>query len=66
MIIDHCFQKTKLNELNNWKTNHVYEEIPYNNQILIHVKWMCIMKETNYQNLDFPLKVLRNQQKMKY
>ena len=39
MIIDNCFQKTKLNELNNWKTNHVYEEIPYNNQILIHVKW---------------------------
>ena len=66
MIIDHCFQKTKLNELNNWKTNHVYEEIPYDNQILIHVKWMCTMKETNYQNLDFPLKVLRNQQKMKY
>ena len=34
---DGCFEKVKLNELNNWKTN-VYEEIPYNNQKLIHIK----------------------------
>ena len=27
MIIDgNCFEKTKLNELNNWKTNNVYEK----------------------------------------
>ena len=28
MIIDNCFEKAKLNELNNRKTNNVYEEIP--------------------------------------
>ena len=37
LIDDDCFEKVKLNKLNNWKTN-VYEEIPYNNQKLIHVK----------------------------
>ena len=42
------FETAKLNELNDWKTN-VYEEIPYNNQKLIHVKWVCTMKETNNQ-----------------
>ena len=46
---DDYFEKAKLNELNDWKTN-VYEEIPYNNQKLIHVKWVCtMMKETNNQ-----------------
>ena len=31
-IVDNsCFQKAKLNELNNWKTNNVYEEMLYNN-----------------------------------
>ena len=47
MIIDNnCFEKAKLTELNNWKTN-VYEEIPYNNQKLMHLKWVCTMKKTN-------------------
>ena len=47
IIDDNYFEKAKLNELINWKTNHVYEEILYNNQKLIHVKWVCTMKETN-------------------
>ena len=30
MLIDeHCFQKAKLYELNSWKTNNIYEGIPY-------------------------------------
>ena len=46
---DNYFEKAKLNELNNWKTNNVYEELPYNNQKLIHAKWVCTMKETKDQ-----------------
>ena len=48
MIMMTIFETAKLNELNDWKRN-VYEEIPYNNQKLIHVKWVCTMKETNNQ-----------------
>ena len=52
MLIDeNCFQKAKLYELNSWKTNNVYEEIPYSNQSLMHVKWVCTMKESNSQQL---------------
>ena len=51
IIDDNCFEKAKLNELNNWKTKNVYEEIPYNNQKLIHVKWVYTMKETNNQQI---------------
>ena len=47
IIDDNCFEKAKLNELNNWKTNNVYEEIPYNNEKLIQAKWLYTMKETN-------------------
>ena len=28
IIDDNCFEKAKLNDLNNWKTNNVYEETP--------------------------------------
>ena len=28
IIDDNCFEKAKLNDLNNWKTNNVYEEAP--------------------------------------
>ena len=38
MIIDNCFEKAKLNESKNGKTNDVYEKIPYNNQKSIQVK----------------------------
>ena len=46
-----CFQKAKLNELNNWKINNVYEEMPYNNQKLIHVEWVCTMKDVDNQQI---------------
>ena len=49
IVDDNPFEKAKLNELNNWKRNNVYEEIPYNNPKLIHVKWVCTLKETNDQ-----------------
>ena len=48
---ENCFQKAKLYELNSWKTNNVYEEIPYSNQSLMHVKWVCTMKESNSQQI---------------
>ena len=38
IIDDNCFEKAKLNEFKNWKTNNVYEEIPYRNEKLIHAK----------------------------
>ena len=68
IIDDYCFKKAKLNELNKWKTNNVYEEIPYNHQNPIYVKCVCTIKETTNkcQKLDLLLKVSRNQQKMKY
>ena len=51
-IIDNNYlERAKLTELNNWETNNVYEEIPYNNQKLMHVKWLCTMKETNDQQI---------------
>ena len=40
-----------MNELNSWKTNNVYEQIPYNHEILVHVKLVCTMKETNDQQM---------------
>ena len=49
ILDDNSFEKAKLNKLNNWQRNNVYEEIPYNNPKLIHVKWVCTMKETNDQ-----------------
>ena len=51
IIDDNSFEKAKLNELTNWKTNNVYEEIPYNNQKLKYLKWVRIMKETNDQQI---------------
>ena len=70
MIIDvNCFEKAKLNELKKWKTNNVYEEIPYNNQKLIHVKWVCTMKETNDQQIPkarLVVKGFKEPTKMKY
>ena len=69
LIIDTWFEKAKLTKLNNWKTNNIYEEMPYNNQKLMNVKWVCTVRETNnqqYQKTHLSLKDLGNQQKMKY
>ena len=41
MIDESCFDNAKLEELNNWKSNEVYEEIPKTNQKLLHCRWVC-------------------------
>ena len=61
---DNCFEKARLNELNNWKVN-VYEEILHNEQKLVHEKWKKLTTN-EYKKLDLLLKILKNQQKMKY
>ena len=40
MINESCFE-----ELSNWKSNKVYEEIPKTNQKLLHCRWLCTMKQ---------------------
>ena len=45
MINESCFDNAKLEELNNWKSNKVYEEIPKTNQKLLHCRWVCTMKQ---------------------
>ena len=38
------FSEAKMVELQSWKTNKVYEEVPYENQKCISVRWVCGMK----------------------
>ena len=38
------FSEAKMVELQSWKTNEVYEEVPYENQKCISVRWVCGMK----------------------
>ena len=38
------FSEVKMVELQRWKTNKVYEEVPYENQKCISVRWVCGMK----------------------
>ena len=45
MINKSCFDNAKLEKLNNWKSNKVYEEIPKTNQTLLHFRWVCTMKQ---------------------
>ena len=47
MIDESCFDNAKLEELHNWKSNNVYEEIPKTNQKLLHCRWVCTMKQTD-------------------
>ena len=44
---DISFDEAKLAELQSWKQNEVYQEVPFSNQKYITVKWVCTMKETN-------------------
>ena len=44
---DISFDHAKLAELQSWKQNEVYQEVPFSNQKYITVKWVCTMKETN-------------------
>ena len=38
------FAEAKMIELQSWKTNKVYEEVPYENQKCISARWVCGMK----------------------
>ena len=38
------FSEAKMVESQSWKTNKVYEEVPYENQKCISVRWVCGMK----------------------
>ena len=38
------FSEAKMVELQSWKTNEVYEEVSYENQKCISVRWVCGMK----------------------
>ena len=38
------FSEAKMVELQSWKTNEVCEEVPYENQKCISVRWVCGMK----------------------
>ena len=39
------FSEAKMVDLQSWKTNEVDEEVPYENQKCIPVRWVCGMKE---------------------
>ena len=45
MIDESYFDNAKLEELNNWKSHKVYEEIPKTNQKLLHCRWVCTTKQ---------------------
>ena len=38
------FFEAKMVELQSWKANEAYEEVPYENQKCISVRWVCGMK----------------------
>ena len=41
---DMDFSEAKMVELQSWKTNEVYDEVPYENQKCISVRWVCRVK----------------------
>ena len=47
---DISFDDAKLAELQSWKQNEVYQEVPFSNQKYITVKWVRTMKETNEES----------------
>ena len=51
MIDESCFDSAKLEELNNWKGNTVYQEIPKTNQKLLHCRWVCTMEQTDQNQM---------------
>ena len=42
-----CFESSKQTELENWKQNQVYDEIPCSGQETISLKWVCSLKNTD-------------------
>ena len=45
MIDKSFFDNAKLEELNNWNSNKVYEETPKTSQKVLHCRWVCTMKQ---------------------
>ena len=41
---DSCFETAKHTELSSWKQNSVYIKVPYTEQKLISLKWICSFK----------------------
>ena len=41
---DAYFSEAKIVEFQSWKINEVYDEIPYEDQKCISVRWVCGMK----------------------
>lgn len=55
MLIDEsCLDKAKITELNNWKTNNLYEEIPCQKQKFLHVGYACSMKKNQINKQQIP------------
>ena len=46
IVNDICFDDAKSAELNNWKLNNVYEEVPDVGQTAISTRWVCTMKQS--------------------
>ena len=44
MIDESCFQNAKQQELENWKFNNVYIEVPKSDQTSLNCRWVCSMK----------------------
>ena len=44
MIDETCFQNAKQQELENWKFNNIYIEVPKSDQTLLNCRWVCSMK----------------------
>ena len=65
---DISFDDAMLVELQRWKQNEVYQEVPFSNQKCITVKWVCTMKKQmkdSHRKLGWLLTVLRKTIKMK-
>ena len=41
------YDDAKIRELQSWKENNVYEEVPYVKQKCISVRWICSLKQTD-------------------
>ena len=42
-----CYYDAKITETDNWKQHNVYRDVPYHEQHLISLEWVCSLKETN-------------------
>ena len=44
------YDDAKIRELQSWKENNVYEEVPYTKQKCISVRWICSLKQIQVYN----------------